>query len=112
MTLRLLKGEKRLGEVCGARRRCRVKKAIILAAILIFASSMSYCQEEKAHEPQALFYTANNDYASGDYAKALAAYSSILNMDLENGALYYNMANSFFKMGKLGYAVLFYEKAR
>src|SRR3990167_1378321 len=89
-----------------------MRKATVFAFMLITACAIGYCEEEKAKEPQALFYTANNDYAARDYAKALAAYNSILNMDLENGALYYNMANSLFKMGKLGYAILFYEKAR
>jgi tetratricopeptide (TPR) repeat protein len=80
--------------------------------ILIAPAAPGYCEGEKALDPQQAFYTANTFYAERNYSKALEAYQSILNAGLENGALYYNMGNCCFKMGKLGHAVLYYNKAR
>lgn len=63
-------------------------------------------------EAQKLFYEANSYYAKGEYAKAAEAYLKILETKLESGNIYYNIGNSFFKLHKLGYAILCYEKAR
>lgn len=83
--------------------------ALIAACVLI--CSMGYCEEEKALDPQQAFYRANAYYAERDYQKASDAFNTISDAGLENGALYYNIGNCYFKMGKLGYAILFYEKA-
>jgi tetratricopeptide (TPR) repeat protein len=89
-----------------------VMKAIILAFMLIRISTIGHCEEEKALDQQQVFYMANTFYAERNYPKALESYQSVLNSGLENGALYYNMGNCYFKMGKLGYAILYYDKAR
>jgi tetratricopeptide (TPR) repeat protein len=39
-------------------------------------------------------------------------YLAILDSGLESGDLYYNIGNSFLKLGRLGYAILYYEKAK
>ncbi|MBN1526230.1 MAG: hypothetical protein JW919_01415 [Candidatus Omnitrophica bacterium] len=83
------------------------------AAVAFLTVAMwSSCAAAQVTEAQKLFYEANSYYAKGDYAKAAEAYLKILETKLESGNIYYNIGNSFFKLHKLGYAILCYEKAR
>ena len=84
-----------------------------LAFIFIFLfAGLSLAAETVKKAPTQLFYSGNNFYEKRDYLKALEEYVKIIDMKLESGNLYYNVGNSFFKLGKLGYAILSYEKAR
>lgn len=58
------------------------------------------------------FYKGNINYEQGNYGEAVKQYDSILKSGFENGPLYYNLGNSYFKKGALGLAILSYEKAR
>lgn len=88
------------------------RPAIILAsALAVFIITASYAEEKKA-DPHQLFYTANHSYESRDYPKAVEGYMAILESGLESGNLYYNIGNGFLKMGKLGHAILCYERAK
>lgn len=57
------------------------------------------------------FAGANEDYARGDYERAAQSYEKLITAGLENKDLYYNLGNTFYRIGDLGRAVLFYEKA-
>jgi len=62
---------------------------------------------------QAEFFTEGNQrYQAGDYAGALDDYLAIVEAGFESAALYYNIGNTYFKLGDLGRAILFYERAR
>jgi len=50
-------------------------------------------------------------YRNGEYDRAIGTYEEILNDGYEGTALYYNLANSYYRIGKLGYAILNYERA-
>ena len=98
-----------------------MKRIIIFATVfVIFSCGLSFGagQEppaganEKSKDPIQLFYKANTYYEKGDFQKAIETYITILDSGLEGGNLYYNIGNSFFKLGKLGYAILCYEKAK
>ncbi len=58
------------------------------------------------------FYFANLLYKDNKYAQAIEEYNKILAKGFENGYLYYNLANSYFKNGELSEAMLNYERAR
>ena len=60
----------------------------------------------------AFFDEGNQRYQTGDFDGALAQYQQILGQELESGELYYNIGNTYFKMGRLGPAILSYERAR
>jgi tetratricopeptide (TPR) repeat protein len=72
----------------------------------------SFAQDAKSNDPNQLFYTGNHYYQTQDYIKAVEEYVKLLDMGIENGNLYYNIGNGFLKLGKAGYAILCYEKAR
>lgn len=91
-----------------------MKRSILLisAALLIFTGAMGVSAEEKKADPNQLFYTANHNYELRDYVKAMEGYVAILESGLESGNLYYNIGNGFLKMGRLGQAILCYERAK
>lgn len=60
----------------------------------------------------ALFRQGNQHYQTGDFERALESYLRILDHGTESGALYYNIGNTYFKLGQIGQAILYYERAR
>ncbi len=58
-----------------------------------------------------LWSSANAAYSSADYATALADYHTILDKGLHSAALYYNLANAYYKSEQLGKAILYYNRA-
>jgi tetratricopeptide (TPR) repeat protein len=86
------------------------KIALVLLFIAILPAGMPFA-ENAAKDSSELFRQANIFYEARDYAKAIESYVSILDSGVESGNLYYNIGNSFFKLGKLGYAILCYDRA-
>lgn len=58
------------------------------------------------------FQMANGAYEKSDYAKAAGLYRQALDEGAVNARLYFNYANSLFRLNQLGMAILYYEKAR
>jgi len=58
-----------------------------------------------------IFKKANNFYKRGMYQKALDSYKLIEENAYKSSELYYNMANTYAKLNKFGYAILYYEKS-
>jgi tetratricopeptide (TPR) repeat protein len=58
-----------------------------------------------------LFTEGNKYYQKNDFEKAAAAYESLIKSGYEGTSLYYNLGNAYFRQGKLGYAILNYERA-
>lgn len=58
-----------------------------------------------------LFNKANKLYHSKEYEKAIVLYNKIYNKGYVSSSLFYNMGNAYYRIGKLGYAILYYEKA-
>ena len=87
-----------------------MRKIIFILIISCFWGNLSYCAQD-SKDPQSLFYRANSLYEKREYEKASLEYAKILDINSESGPLYYNIGNTFFKMGKTGYAILAYKKA-
>ena len=60
----------------------------------------------------ARFDQANRQFAAGDYAAAAAAYEQVLAADGPRAAVYYDLGNSYQRLGRTGPAILAYERAR
>lgn len=58
------------------------------------------------------FTGANKRFQEGDFTGAASAYEEILKSDGSNASVFYNLGNSYFRLGKLGPAILAYERAR
>jgi len=50
-------------------------------------------------------------YQNGQYEQALHSFQKILDSGYENGSVYFNMGNCYYKLNNLGKAILFYERA-
>ncbi|OGX08892.1 MAG: hypothetical protein A2Z88_10085 [Omnitrophica WOR_2 bacterium GWA2_47_8] len=84
-------------------------KMIILTIMLLFTTTAVFANRLGIEGP---FKAAGDFYRQGDYKNAIQEYESILSRDSESGAVYYNLANSYFKDGQLGKAILNYERAK
>lgn len=54
---------------------------------------------------------ADSAYVKGDYASAIELYESILANQGESAAIYYNLANSYYKNKDIAHSILNYERA-
>jgi len=78
---------------------------IVILFFLFFAGTALTNQLDE------LMQKGGDYYRNGEYEKAIETYEEILNDDYEGTILYYNLANSYYRIGKLGYAILNYERA-
>ena len=58
------------------------------------------------------FVEANQLYFETSFKEAVALYEKILDTGYESASLYYNLGNSYFKIGSLGKAILNYERSK
>lgn len=85
-----------------------MKKIIVLMLSVLMSASAAFAVDISVPN----FAKANSAYRDGKYDEAIAAYEAILTSGFESGAIYYNLANSYFKKQELGKAVLNYERAK
>lgn len=62
-------------------------------------------------QPDSLYLQAGNAYSDGAFEHSLELYRQINDAGYEAADLYFNMGNAAFRSNKLGYAILYYEKA-
>ena len=79
--------------------------AIILTFIIIL-SKISY-----ASEAENLVKMGNEFYQEKQYNKAIDVYLQVIHLGYEGTLLYYNLGNAYYRSGKLGLSILYYEKA-
>ncbi len=60
---------------------------------------------------QSVFDKGNDQYRKGNYQEAITAYENILKGKKESCDLYFNLANSYYKLNKIAPAIYYYEKA-
>lgn len=58
-----------------------------------------------------LWSQANAAYSNGSYRQAAELYEALLARGVHSGKLYYNLGNSWFKQGRMGKAILNYNRA-
>ncbi|MDT8430918.1 MAG: tetratricopeptide repeat protein [Bacteroidales bacterium] len=64
-----------------------------------------------AESRDSLYLSASSAYSDGNYELALEKYEQIADQGYAAPDLYYNMGNAAFRSNRLGYAVLYYNKA-
>lgn len=78
-------------------------RIVILVLLLMTANLFAQTSDE-------LMKSGNKFYQERNYQSAIESYQKILGQGFESGALYYNLGNAYFKIGKVGYAIFSYEK--
>lgn len=58
-----------------------------------------------------IFKSADNEFWNGDYEKAKQTYERLEKLGVEDASLSYNLGTAYARLGKLGMAVLHYERA-
>ncbi len=61
--------------------------------------------------PDSLLHKANLKYIEGNFDKAAELYQTLVDSGYHNAELYYNLGNAYFKLNKIPYAILNYERA-
>lgn len=88
-----------------------MKRRLLIIVLLCCSAATAALAAVTNDEALSLFVKANFAYKDGDYAQAAQIYEQVLQDGKESGKLYYNLANSYFKQGQLGKAVLNFERA-
>ncbi len=57
------------------------------------------------------FFETNRAYKNGQYPAAVDGYRDLIAAGFDNGQVYYNLGNAYFRMGATGQAILSYERA-
>jgi len=78
----------------------------LLFYLFLFISSVAFTQDSDK-----LFSEANLLYKDGKYTEAITLYEKIEKNNLVSSELYYNLANSYYKLNKVGPSIYNYEKA-
>ncbi|MFC1620859.1 tetratricopeptide repeat protein [Candidatus Omnitrophota bacterium] len=83
-----------------------MKNIILCFAIILIFSSVALAQS-----PDDVYRRANLSYEDEEYEEAASLYETLIQMDKVNPEVFYNLANSFFKLKKIGKAIVNYERA-
>jgi len=81
----------------------------ILFKILIFSTLI--LNLALASQVNDLMKKGNDAYRNRNYKNAIEDYEKLVHEGYEGVSLFYNLGNAYYKDGKLGYAILNYEKA-
>jgi hypothetical protein len=97
-----------------ASRRASVGATLLLAAAMAVAPAAG---AEAAPLPELegavqVFQAAGAAYERGDFRGAADGYQRLVQAGLADAAVYYNLGNSFYRLGRTGDAILAYELAR
>jgi tetratricopeptide (TPR) repeat protein len=89
----------------------RLKRFVL---ILLLALHFIPCEVIAKIDPSAQedFFEANRAYKNDQFQEAVDGYLKLIENGIENGHLYYNLGNAYYRLGDLGKAILFFERAR
>lgn len=84
-----------------------MKKGLILGFFLAAFPIIGRASEA----PETAFESANKLYAAGNFAGAQAAYAELAARGYAGASLYFNLGNAYYRLGQMGRARLWYERA-
>ena len=71
-----------------------------------------YCSSALAQETETIFENANSAYNAGQFEKAVMLYKEILESGQQSAELYFNLANSYYRLNQVGESIFYFEKAK
>ena len=77
-----------------------------LLGFILFSSIQGWSQTDS------LFGLANKLYQQNEFSFAAKTYHQLIEKGIKTPEIFYNLGNAYFKNGNLGYAILYYEKAK
>ena len=83
----------------------------VIATVILLAAFAASLRAETS-KPDERFRKANDAYASGDFAEAVYELRELVNEGKFSGGALHNLGNAEWKVGRPGYAVLAWERAR
>jgi len=83
----------------------------IIALFMVVISSRSLSAQSSA-DPIAVMGQANQAYENGQFEQAAQLYALLVGEGFEDGVLYYNLGNAYFKQEDWGRAILNYRRAQ
>lgn len=89
-----------------------VGRGTLAAAAICAALLVASVGSASAQTPEEIFARANEAYAQERYEEALEGYETILKYRIRDARLEFNLGNVYFRMGRLGQAILHFERAR
>ena len=84
---------------------------LISSAILVLVCFLNMAQASTGPSFVEQFFEANQAYKNHQFQQAIDGYLNLIENGLENGQVYYNLGNAYFRAGDLGRAILSYERA-
>jgi tetratricopeptide (TPR) repeat protein len=78
----------------------------IFFSLLIFFSSQTF-----SSNIDEVLQKGNDHYKKNEFNLAVEEYQKLADKGFAGASLYYNLGNSYYRLGKIGYAILYYEKA-
>lgn len=85
--------------------------ALTACGLLATPGSGYAAQLSQRQQAEALIRQGNQFYQAKQYEKAVDTYEKVLHMGFEGTSVYYNLGDAYYREGKLGYSILYYEKA-
>ncbi len=83
-------------------------KANKFLILFLLISTLSFANEKELIN---YIQKGNIEYKNQNYELALENYLKVLHQGYTSAELYYNIGNTYYRLGKLGYAILNFEKA-
>jgi len=84
-----------------------MKKCLLQIIFLAIYSSAVFANTEI----NSLMRSGNELYKNNQYQSAIDEYDKLIKNGFEGASLYYNLGNAHYRLGKVGFAILYYEKA-
>ena len=84
-----------------------MKKNIYRIILLMIFISLSIVKADV----KSVMQKGNELYKNNKYQLAIDEYDKLVKQGYEGTSLYYNLGNAHYRLGKVGYAILYYEKA-
>ena len=79
----------------------------MLLPVLFLCCSMALGQEKET-----TFENANSAYNAGQFENAVMLYKEILESGQHSAELYFNLANSYYRLNQVGESIFYFEKAK
>ena len=88
-----------------------ISKKLFAVALISFVVFIMGCSVVIAAQVEDILQKGNTYYREGAYNKAIEEYKKLVDEGYVGTSLFYNLGNANYRIGKIGYAILYYEKA-